>query len=314
MMVCDEVRETAERIFAMEIRGAAKIGRAAARGLRTCAEKSTAGTREEFLKELEEAGRALAESRPTAVSLPNAVRFVLNRASMCPSGDVAELREEVISAADTFIENSIKALDRISKIGARRISDGDTVMTHCNSSLALGVIKEAWRQGKKIKVIASEARPRYQGHITVRELAEEGIPVTLIVDSAVRTFMKEVDKVVAGADSVAANGAVVNKIGTSQLALAAHEARVVFMVAAETYKFHPETMVGELVEIEERDSTEVADPEDFPGVEIRNPAFDVTPPEYIDLIITEKGVIPPQAAITVIKEEFGWLMSDSGEL
>jgi ribose 1,5-bisphosphate isomerase len=310
-MVCDEVRETAERIFTMEIRGAAKIGRSAARALKTCAEKSSAGTREAFLKELGEAARALTEARPSAVSLPNAVRFVVNRARTCPTEDVARLKEEVAAAAGEFIENSMKALERISMIGARRISDGDTVMTHCNSSLALGIIKEAWRQGKKIKVMAPEARPRYQGHITARELAGEGIPVTLMVDSSVRTFMKKVDKVVVGADSVAANGAVINKIGTSQLALAAQEARVVFMVAAETYKFHPETMVGELVKIEERDPAEVAKPEDFPGVKIRNPAFDVTPPEYIDLIITEKGVIPPQAAITIIKEEFGWLLSDS---
>ncbi|NOZ76259.1 MAG: ribose 1,5-bisphosphate isomerase [Euryarchaeota archaeon] len=312
-MTCDEVRETAERIFTMDIRGAAKIGRSAAAALKACAQGSTAATREAFIKEMEEAARALTEARPSAVSLPNAVRFVVNRARTCPSEDVAGLKEEVAAAADEFIENSLKAMERISRIGARRLSDGDTVMTHCNSSLALGIIKEAWRQGKDIRVMAPEARPRYQGHITARELAGEGIPVTLLVDSAVRTFMKEVDKVIVGADSVAANGAVINKIGTSQLALAAHEARVVFMVAAETYKFHPETMVGELVEIEERDPAEVAQPEDFPGVEIRNPAFDVTPPEYIDLIITEKGVIPPQAAITIIKEEFGWLLSDSLE-
>jgi ribose 1,5-bisphosphate isomerase len=113
--------------------------------------------------------------------------------------------------------------------------------------------------------------------------------------------MKKIDKVVIGADSIAANGAVVNKIGTSQLALIAHEARALFFVAAESYKFHPQTLVGELVEIEERDATEVVNPKEFPGIKIRNPAFDVTPPEYIDLIITEKGIIPPQAAFTLLE-------------
>jgi ribose 1,5-bisphosphate isomerase len=118
--------------------------------------------------------------------------------------------------------------------------------------------------------------------------------------------MKNIDKIIVGADSIAANGAVVNKIGTSQIALAAHEARVLFFVAAESYKFHPQTLVGELIEIEERDPKEIWDSKKFPGVRIRNPAFDVTPPDYIDLIITERGIIPPQAAYTVLQEQFEW--------
>jgi ribose 1,5-bisphosphate isomerase len=223
-------------------------------------------------------------------------------------GGVEELRELAISTADAFVEKSLEAVKLIGEIGARRVRDGEVIMTHCHSNAALSVIKNAWEQGKKIRVIVTEARPRYQGHITARILAEAGIPCTLIVDSAVRTFMKGVDKVIVGADSIAANGAVVNKIGTSQLALAANEARTVFMVAAESYKFHPSTVIGALVEIEERGKEEVADPKEFRGVEIRNPAFDVTPPEYIDLIVTEKGVIPPQASIMMIKDEFGWAL------
>jgi len=109
-----------------------------------------------------------------------------------------------------------------------------------------------------------------------------------------------------GADSIAANGAVINKVGTSQIALAAHEARVLFFVAAESYKFHPGTLVGRLVKIEERPPKEVANPKRFPGVKIRNPVFDVTPPDYVDLIITERGIIPPSAAYAVIQELFEW--------
>jgi len=133
----------------------------------------------------------------------------------------------------------------------------------------------------------------------------------LIVDSAVRYFMNDVDKVIVGADAVAANGAVVNKIGTSTIALVAKEARTPLYVATETYKFDPETSIGELVTIEERDSSEVAPKKgisDLKTVTVRNPAFDITPPEYIDLIITEKGIIPPQAAISVIQQEFGWML------
>lgn len=305
------IEDVAEKIRSMEIRGAAKIGRSAADALKDWALESDALNCDIFLTGLEEAGETLIAARPTAVSLPNAVRYVINKARGIQVCDIGGIKVITANAADAFIKNSREATARISRFGANRIETGDVIMTHCNSSLALGVIKEAWRQGKKFEVIAPEARPRFQGRITARELAEEGIPVTMIVDSAVRTYMKDVDKVIVGADSVAANGAVINKIGTSQIALAAQEARVVFMVAAETYKFHPDTLVGEMVKIEERDSEEVADPEEFPGVRIRNPAFDVTPPDYIDLIITEKGIIPPQAAVTVIKEEFGWLDSGS---
>jgi len=305
-MSCAAVRDAHEKIKSMEIRGAAKIARSAAEALKACAAGSEAKDADGLLRELNGAGDLLVSARPSAVSLPNAVRFVLHRAEGAKGRGLEELKKVATGAADEFIENSNKAIERIGEIGAKRISDGDTVMTHCNSSAALAVIKTAWGQGKKIEVFATESRPRYQGRITARELAKEGIPVTMVVDSAARYFMKEVDKVIVGADSIAANGAVVNKIGTAPIALAAHEARTSFFVAAESYKFSPETLVGELVEIEERDTGEVAEQKEFKGVKIRNPAFDVTPAEYIDLIITEKGAMSPQSAAVIIKEEFGW--------
>jgi len=304
-MEMEYVREIAEKIAKMEIRGAGKIARSAAKALQNYAEVTKAKTPEEFVKDLKKAGSILISSRPTAVSLPNAVQFIIYRVKHA-KGDVEFLKELTITTANEFIKKSEKAVEKIGEIGAKRITDGDTLLTHCNSKAALSVIKTAWEQGKEIKVFATESRPRFQGHITVKELSSLGIPTTLIVDSAVRAFMKKIDKIVVGADSIAANGAVVNKIGTSQIALAAHEARVLFFVAAETYKFHPQTLVGELVKIEERNPEEVADPEEFPEVRILNPAFDITPPEYIDLIITEIGVVPPQASILIIKEEFGW--------
>ncbi len=297
------VREASEKIASMEIRGAGKIARAAALALKEEAEYIEAPTLEVFLREINKAGDILKSSRPTAVSLPNAVNFVLKRVASAKS--LEEAKAAVSAAADEFVKRSETALEKIGEIGARRIKDGDVILTHCNSQAALRVITTAFKQGKDIEVIATESRPRYQGRITSKQLASEGVPVTMIVDSAVRAFMKDVDKVIVGADSIAANGAVINKIGTSMIALAAHEARVVFMVAAESYKFHPETLIGALIEIEERSPEEVAEPEEFKGVRIRNPAFDVTPPEYIDLIITEKGVIPPQAAVLLLKEEFG---------
>lgn len=299
-----DVEETSKRIARMEIRGAGKIARAAARALKDVARKSKASSIEDFFRETKQAGELLKESRPTAVSLPNAVNFVLKRSFSAKS--LEEARGSAERAAQEFIKSSENAIEEIGKIGARRIKDGDVILTHCHSQAALKVITTAFHQGRQIEVVATESRPINQGKITARLLAREGIPVTLIVDSAVRAFMKEVDKVVVGADSIAANGAVVNKIGTSQVALAAHEARVVLMVAGESYKFHPETLIGELVEIEERPPEEVVNPEELRGGRIRNPSFDVTPPEYINLIITEKGVIPPQAAVFILREEFGF--------
>ncbi len=286
----------------MEIRGARKIAQSAARALEKVVEESDADNVEDLLAELEEASDLLLNTRPTAVSLDNSLRTVTKNLEKVE--DLSSLKEQVVSRAEKFIEETDKAKEKIGEIGSRRISDGDKIMTHCNSSNALAVIKKAYDEGKDIEVIATEARPRKQGHITVQELLDHDIPVTLIVDSAARYFMKQVDKVIVGADSIAANGAVVNKIGTSQIALAAHEARVVTFVAAESYKFHPSTLVGELVEIEERDEEEVVSPDKFPNADIRNPAFDVTPSEYIDLIITERGIIPPTAAYEILQEKF----------
>ncbi|MEE9474540.1 MAG: ribose 1,5-bisphosphate isomerase [Candidatus Hydrothermarchaeaceae archaeon] len=305
----DGVRKTAKKIESMRVRGAGNIARTAALALKTYAVTSRAKTSKEFIKGLKGAGDILISARPSAVSLPNAVRFILHRAEESSNLDLLQLKELVVATADEFIKDSKNAVKKIGEIGSGRISDGDAILTHCNSQAALSIIKTAFRQGKDIEVFATEARPRYQGHITVRELAKEGIPVTLIVDSAVRVFIKDIDKVIVGADSIAVNGAVVNKIGTAQLALIAQESRTLFFVAAESYKFHPATVLGELIEIEERDAKEVANPRDFKGVKIRNPVFDVTPPEYVDLIITERGVMPPQAALTLIKERFGWAMS-----
>ncbi len=304
-MVISEVEDIAQKIKKMEVRGAGDIARAAATGLKLTAEKSRAKTSKELLNELKKSSRRLTDTRPTAVSLSNAIRFVMKNAEeLSESRSLPDLKENTISRAEEFIENSKKATKRIGEMGARRISDGDKIITHCNSSNALEIIKNAHKQGKDIEVYATEARPRYQGHITIKELSKEGVPVNLIVDSAARHFMKDMDKVIVGADSIAANGAVVNKIGTSQIALAAHEARVVVFVSAESFKFHPSTLVGELIEIEERDPREVADPEKFPGVKIRNPAFDVTPADYIDLIITDKGIIPPEAAYEILQDQF----------
>ncbi len=300
------VEETAKKIINMEVRGASRIARFVAETLKEFAKT----IEKNFDENMKKASEILMNTRPTAVSLFNAINYIM----MYEGGDDEEKRQSAIRRAEEFIEWVDTAKQKIGEIGAKRIKDGWVIMTHCNSSTALSIIKTAFKQGKNIEVIATESRPRYQGHLTVKELVAEGIPTTLIVDSAVRYFMKDVDCVIVGADTITVNGALINKIGTSQIALCAKEARVPFMVAAETYKFSPATLFGELVVIEERDAKEVAPEEIIKlGVKVRNPAFDVTPRDYIDLIVTEIGAIPPEMAYVVIRERLGYKL-EMGEI
>lgn len=313
--VNDKVKKIIHGIKTMKLRGAGRIASSAAEALVITAQESKVRSPSKLIDELEVTTRLLLKTRPTAVSLPNAVRYIMHKVKIAQQENTGleDLRQITIEAGSAFIQNSKRAIDQIGEIGAKRIEDGDCIITHCNSAAVTTVLTTAFNQGKNFEVFISETRPRFQGRITAKALSDVGVATTLIVDNAVRYFMAKMDKSIVGADAVAANGAVVNKIGTSMMALAADESRVPFFVAAETYKFSPETMMGRLVKIEERDPFEVLSKEklkELPKVRIRNPSFDVTPPEYIDLIITEKGIIPPQAAIIIIKEQFGSITSE----
>jgi ribose 1,5-bisphosphate isomerase len=307
--------DTREKIKSMEIRGAGRIARAAVEALAAHAETLDVPDIGRFREEMQSAAESLVSTRPTAVSLPNAVHLVME--AMGGKDSVDDASRAIREKADEFISSSRNAVERIAKIGARHIRDGDTILTHCNSEAALSCIIEANREGKDVTVFATEVRPRNQGLVTIRVLNDAGIKTNFIVDSAVRSFISEVDLVITGADAVAVNGAVVNKIGTSQIALAAHEARTSFLVAAETYKFAPRTILGEMIEIEERPAGEVLPDsivEGLPNITVRNPAFDVTPAEYIDLIVTEAGAIPPQMAYIIIRDYLHWEIQEfSGE-
>ncbi|MFP4143010.1 MAG: ribose 1,5-bisphosphate isomerase [Thermoplasmata archaeon] len=294
----DDLESIARKIESMEVRGGAKIARAGALALKQAVENYEGDDREELISNIEIAAERLRSTRPTAVSLENAIDYVTGGESETVEG----IKNEINERASSFIERSLEAKEKISEYGGKRINDGEVILTHCNSSMALGAIKYAWDQGKDIRVIATESRPKKQGYITIRQLSDMGISVTLIVDSAVRYKMDDVDKVYVGADTIASNGAVINKIGTSQVALCADEARVDFTVCAETYKFSQKTSLGNLVKIEERDPSEIVDPKDFPDVNISNPVFDATPAKYIDSIVTEKGVISPEGAYRIIEE------------
>ena len=304
------VGDTAESIATMEIRGAATIASAAAEALAEQAEAAaeadaTATDPAAFRASMRAAARTLRETRPTAVSLPNALRYVLQRME----GDsVDRLRRSVVDASEAFVRQLDRAQEDLGRVGANRLADGDTVMTHCHSTDALACIEAAVEQGKSISAVVKETRPRQQGHITAEQLRDAGVPVTLIVDSAARRYLDEVDHVVVGADSIAADGGVINKIGTSGLAVNARERGVPIMTAAQTIKLHPETLTGHTVEIEMRDENEVIDDdarESIGDIAVENPAFDVTPPRYMDAIVTEQGQFPPESIVTLMRELFG---------
>ena len=249
------------------------------------------------------------ESRPTSQVLVNILRKFLtqylNRVKESGVKQAVKDVEKIISD----IKNEVMVVkDAIASLGSKRIVSGDVILTHSHSTTVLLLLKKALENGTRFSVIVTESRPIGEGLRTAEELEALGIDTTLIVDSAVRHVMKRVSKVFVGADAVAANGAVVSKVGTSAIALAAKEARVRVYVAAETYKFSPMTVIGELVPIEIRDPTEIVSSDwikKHPKVRIYNPVFDVTPPEYVDAIITERGVIPPQAALLILMEEYG---------
>lgn len=299
-----DVDRTVEAIRTMEIRGAGRIARAGAEALSEYAEGYEGDDLEGLIAGVMDAKRRILDSRPTAVSLWNGVHATLRGVDL--SDTLESARGTIVDNARAFCKKSLEAVRVIGEIGSRRIQDGDVVLTHCNSSAALSVLKTAHRQGKRFRVFATESRPWRQGILTVNELAKEGIDVTLIIDSAVTSVMKSVTKVFVGADTITSHGALVNKIGTSQIAAAANEARVQFYVCSETYKFSPMTLFGDMVTIEERDIEEVASKDELdPAVRIFNPVFDSTPARHIDGIITEVGLISPGSVYHVMVEQLG---------
>jgi methylthioribose-1-phosphate isomerase len=298
-----DYRQVAKAIKDMVVRGAPAIGVAAAMGIALAANSSRAKSKEQLIKELEAAAGVLRQSRPTAWNLFWAIDRVLNKARITVGG-ASDVAAQVVDEAQRMAEEDVTANRKIGEYGAALINDGDCVLTHCNTGTlatvsygtALAPIRTAVGQGKKIRVFATETRPRLQGaKLTTYELLRDRIPVTLIVDGAVGYVMMRrlVDKAIVGADRITTRF-VANKVGTYQVALAAQANQVPFYVAAPSSTFDLRSGEAE-VKIEERSSQEVTHiggkrivPR---GVEVFNPAFDLTPIELVKGFITEKGVV-----------------------
>ncbi len=306
---CSTHREVADAIISMAIRGAPAIGIAAAMGFALGAkENSGARTRKIFLEKMEKVRKTLEQTRPTAVNLFWALERMEKAISRNPQKSPAELAALLKTEATVICDEDLELCKRIGKAGEGLIKNGATVMTHCNAGglatagygTALGVIRAARDAGKNIRVISSETRPLLQGsRLTAWELSEDGIPVTVIADTAAGYVMgnKMVDAVVVGADRIAANGDVANKIGTYQLSVLARHHGIAFHVAAPWSTVDMNCASGKDIPIEHRDRREVSHIGErktaADGAEIINPAFDITPARNIDCIITDRGTVKP---------------------
>ncbi len=292
-----------KRIKSLEIQGARNIAREGLAALAYDAKTTKAKTLSAFKKELKKNSEVLAKARPTEPALRNGLAIV--QKVVLVENNVDSAKEAVLEATSQYNKGMQKAKEKIVDVGVKRIKSGMTIFTHCHSSTVTGILLAAKKKKIKFNVINTETRPRYQGRITAKELSNAGIPVTHVVDSAARRLMNDADLVLVGADAVTADGSLVNKIGTSLIALAAHEARTEFACACETYKFDPLTLTGQYEPIENRSTKEVwiKPPK---KVKILNPAFDFTPPEYINYIITEEGIITPYEAAHILRERARW--------
>jgi methylthioribose-1-phosphate isomerase len=312
---CKSVGDVAENIKNMAVRGAPAIGISAAYGMVLAARGLLGSVSEQlgnnatppsFLDGLREAAVLLKETRPTAVNLNWAVERILKKAGSLDGEKPEKIHKELELEANKMYREDIEINKQIGRWGAGLIQKGSTILTHCNAGAlatagygtALGVIRSAFAQGKDIRVFADETRPFLQGsRLTVWELQKEGIPVTLIVDSAAGYYMnkKRIHYVVVGADRVAANGDTANKIGTYPLAVLARENNIPFYVAVPFSTFDFSIKSGSDIIVEERDPIEVThlnnDLLTTPGASVGNPAFDITPASLISAFITEYGVI-----------------------
>jgi ribose 1,5-bisphosphate isomerase len=303
----ETIKETTEKIKTLQIQGARNVAVAAVKAIQDLSENTKSKNKAQFLDELKEAQNILAKSRETEPLMRNALNFIITKSKDSKTEKVAELKKLLVSDAENFLADLDKSRERTAEIGSKRIRNNSTVFTHCHSSTVTRLLAKAKKEGKNFRVICTETRPAFQGHITARELIDLGIETTFIVDSAARTFINEVDIVLVGADAITSEGNVVNKIGTGGIAVLANEARKPFYVVSELLKFDPETLSGDYEKIEQRSPDEVWS-EAPKTLNVHNPAFDVTPNRYINGLICEEGIISPQLVVEFIRRRYPWVL------
>jgi methylthioribose-1-phosphate isomerase len=306
---CTDYTEVAEAIRELKVRGAPAIGVTAALGIALGSKQYTQQDRDGFHRHMDEVCAVLSATRPTAVNLFWAVDRMKQVFTGPPPKSVEECQADLLNEALAILEEDVRVNQSLGKYGAAIIQDGDNILTHCNAGAlatagygtALGVVRAAWEEGKRLRVFADETRPVLQGaRLTAWELQQDGIPVTLITDNMAGALMQKqgIQCCVVGADRIAANGDVANKIGTYSVAVLAKAHGIPFYVAAPLSTIDLETSNGNGIPIEERQASEVTQLHGGPmiapvGVTVWNPAFDVTPANLITGLITERGILSP---------------------
>lgn len=307
---CRDYQTVADAIRTLKVRGAPAIGVTAAMGVALGAQAIDTTDHPTFTQAVLKICGDLASTRPTAVNLFWAIERMKRKLESLQGQPVSTIKQILILESQAILEEDITLCKTMGKFGAELIRDGETILTHCNAGslatagygTALGVIRAAWEQGKKINVIADETRPVLQGaRLTAWELMQDHIPVTLITDNMAGALMRQgkIHLCVVGADRIAANGDVANKIGTYSVAVLAKAHNIPFYVAAPYSTIDLKTKSGDEIPIEQRNPLEVTSihgshPVAPNDVAVYNPAFDVTPAEFITGIITERGVFKPQ--------------------
>ena len=244
-------------------------------------------------------------ARPFAAPLVNAARELLSSIASSKVGSLEELKAGISRSIDSLLRRMLEETEAAAEIAARRLEDGDVIITQSYSRSILRTIEKASAMGKRLRVIVAESRPLLDGVELAKALTKLDIEVTLIVDSAMRYMMREATRALIGADAVMADGSIVARAGAGLLALAANEARVRVIVVAGTYKFYPETAYGLTIEPPALEEEIVPDEHKKLGVKGYAPLFEIVPPHLIDALATEKGLIAPEAVPLLIKEAYG---------
>ena len=302
----ESIRQIANRISQLKIQGARNVAIAAIKALVKMSEETRAENKKEFLEDLFKAQTIFFSSRETEPLMRNAIKWIISQVENSDEKNINALSKIVASSASQFLKNLEDSKTKIAAIGSKRIKNKSIILTHCHSSTVTKLLIKANRDGKNFEVFCTETRPLFQGRITAKELVKEGIKTTLIVDSAVRSIIKDIDLVIVGSDAITSEGNVINKIGTSTIALIARDARKPFYVVSELLKFDPATICGDYEKIEERDPSEIW--KNAPkNLLFRNPAFDITRREFIHGLICEEGIIPPHSIFEVVNRKYKWI-------
>ncbi len=301
------IRKIVSDISSLKIQGAENIAIASAKAIKSIAQRSYTRSRQDFLKELNDAKVLLSRSRPTEPCLRNALNFIFHDLDSLYPGNIRSVQDKVIYNSQLVLKHFSDSDKIIADIASKKIRDGTIIYTHCHSSTVIRILKKAKTDKKRFQVLCTETRPRFQGRTTAKDLALLKIPVTLFVDSSMRLAIKQADLAFIGADAITAEGKVINKIGSEVAALLCNKYDIPFYSCTNSWKFDPKTVFGFEEEIEQRSSKEVWDKAPK-GVKISNFAFEIIAPNLVTGVVSELGIYNPEIFVEEIERNYPWML------